>query len=399
MAAVLPPYFARVAFSGMPPHLATAYWGYATAALLLLAAIVSPVIGALSDHHRAPRRSLAVTIAVGCIGTLALSSVGPGEWIRALVFYGLGFLGFTAATVVYDSLLLTIATPHERDRVSARGFAWGYAGGGLLLALHAAWIVKPEFFGFADAGEASRLAFATVALWWALFSLPLIRLAPAPLLRQLDGFQNPLSRLRSTFRSFGSLRETWKFLLAFWLYNDGIGTVIKMSAVYGASLGFGMAHLVGALLLVQVLGVPATLAFSALARRIGPRRGILVGLAIYVVVALLGFFMTRPLHFWILAGLVATAQGGTQALSRSLFSRLVPEERAGEMFGFFSVSQKFAGLFGPLLFGIISQITGQARLGALAIVPFLVVGGVVLTFVRIPEELTASPKLASKSEI
>lgn len=390
MAAVLPPYFARVAASDLPSHVATAYWGYATSAFLLLAAIISPMVGAHTDQTRSPRRTLGISILIGCLATAVLATVGKGDWITALLAFGVAFLGFTCATVVYDGLLLIIARPEERDRVSSRGFAWGYAGGGLLLAVHAAWIVKPEFFGFADGSAASRMAFLTVALWWAVFSVPIVRHAPTPSREMSAAFRHPFSRIRDTLSHPGRMRETWKFLAAFWLYNDGIGTVIKMSTVYGASLGFGTGHLVGALLLVQILAIPCTLATGWLSRRIGARTVILACLGIYVVVGLLGFFMTRPLHFWILAALVATAQGGVQALSRSLFTRLVPEERAAEMFGFYSVSQKFAGLFGPLAFGLVSHITGNARLGALTILPFLVLGGLVLTRVKIPAIKTSA---------
>jgi UMF1 family MFS transporter len=389
MAAVLPPYFARVAADNLPSHVATAYWGYATSAFLLLAAVISPLIGAHTDQTRSPRRTMAIAIALGCLATAVLGTVGSGDWMRAILAFGIAFLGFTSANVVYDGLLLVIAPVEKRDRVSARGFAWGYAGGGLLLAIHAAWIVKPEFFGFADAGAASRMAFLTVAFWWALFSIPILRSAPSPPAGPSESFRHPFSRLRETLSHPGRLRETWKFLAAFWLYNDGIGTVIKMSTVYGASLGFGTGHLVGALLLVQILAIPSTLAAGWLSRRVGARAVVLAGLAIYVVVGLLGFFMTRPLHFWILAALVATAQGGVQALSRSLFTRLVPQERAAEMFGFYSVSQKFAGLFGPLFFGLVSHVTGNPRLGALTILPFLILGGLVLTRVRIPQERVA----------
>lgn len=382
MAAVLPTYFVRVAASDLPAARATAAWGYLTSALLVLSALLAPIVGAVADHYRSARAVLAACVAAGSLATVCLAGFGRGEWAGLLVAYGLASLAFAFASVVYDGMLLAIAGPSERDRLSARGFAWGYAGGGLLLLVHAAWITRPQTFGFADAAGASRAALLTVGIWWALFSLPLIRRAPVLPRDPSEVFRHPLARIRQTLAHAGEHREAWKFLLAFWLYNDAVGTVVKMAAVYGASLGFGQAQLVGALLLVQILAVPATLAAGALGRRFGAKACILAGIGAYGGVALLGFFMSRPVHFWILAGLVALAQGGVQALSRSYFAGLVPARRGGEMFGYYSLSSRMGGFLGTFLFATAAQLTGASRWGSLTLLPLLAGGALLLLRVR-----------------
>jgi UMF1 family MFS transporter len=385
MAAVLPPYFVRVAAADLGAAEATALWGYATSGLLVLAAVVSPIVGALAGARGDARRPLALAVLAGATGSAALAFAGRGDWPLVLGAYGVAFLAFASATVLYDGLLPAVAGPAERDALSARGFAWGYAGGGLLLLVHAAWIAAPGRFGFADAAAASRAAYLTVGVWWALFSLPLLLTAPPLPSDFRSGLTHPWARLRRALRAQAGEREAWRFLLAFWLYSDVVGTVVKMATLYGAALGFGTAGLVGALLVVQFLGIPFTLLAGRWSRRVGARPVVLAGLGIYGAVLVFGYFLSEPWHFWALAALVATAQGAVQSLSRSLFSHLVPEASTGEMFGFFGVSEKLAGFFGPLLFATATQWTGSPRAGTLALLPLLVLGGWLLLRVRLPE--------------
>jgi UMF1 family MFS transporter len=255
----------------------------------------------------------------------------------------------------------------------------------LLLAINAAWIISPETFGFRDSGHAARASFVSAAIWWALFAIPLFRRVREPRGR-LEAGESPrmnpvrvgLSRVVETFGEIRERRQVFIFLLAFWCYNDGIGTIIKMATVYGAEIGIGASHLIGALLVVQLVGVPSTFAFGALARRIGAKRGLYLALAVYVLITILGYFMTHPIHFWLLAVLVATVQGGSQALSRSLYASMVPKRKSSEFFGFYSVSAKFAGIVGPFIFAVVGQLTGDSRLGILALLPFFIIGMVLL---------------------
>jgi UMF1 family MFS transporter len=336
--------------------------------------------------------------------------LGLASWlfIAALV-------GVAGSFVFYESLLPHIAKPGEIDRVSTAGYAVGYVGGGVLLALNLAWIQKPAWFGLpagpglseSDATLPARLAFLSVAVWWLVFSWPLFRRVPEPPARlEADEWagQNPvrvaLTRLSETFRELRGYRQAFLMLLAFLIYNDGIQTIIKMATAYGTELGIGQSALIGAILLVQFVGIPCSFLFGAMAGRIGAKQALFAGLLIYAVISVLGYYMKTAAHFYALAGLVGLVQGGTQALSRSLFASMVPPHKSGEFFGFFSVFEKFAGIFGPLIFAGTIAATGSSRNAILSIIAFFAVGAAILAFVdpeegqreaRAAEAATASP--------
>lgn len=386
VAAILPPFFASMASKSMPAHEATALWGYASAAALAVTAVLSPIVGAVADRIGARKRMLGVCVSVGALGTLALALPLGGNWGLVLVAFGVAFIAFATGNVLYDSLLPSVATPEEMHSVSSRGFAWGYLGGGLLLAVHVALILWPTRFGLADVGEATRVAFASVAAWWLAFSIPLFRNVPEP---QREGAPTPLPQLAgAVFRQLGATlkriraqRDLLRFLIAFWLYSDGIGTIIKMATIYGAELGFSRAHLIGSLLMVQLLAAPASLAFGWLAKPLGPKRAVMLGLAGYVCITMYAFFLHHAWQFWVLAAMVAMFQGGTQALSRSMFASLVPRAQVGEMFGFYSVSEKLAGVVGPIMFGLVTQMTGGGRMATLTLLPLFIGGAWLLSTV------------------
>jgi UMF1 family MFS transporter len=392
MAGVLPVYYATVAGGDLPGNRATVYWGYTTSIALALIAIISPVLGAAADFKGAKKRFLGVFAALGVGATALLYFAGSGDWLFASVVFIVANIGFAGANVFYDSLLPSLVSDEEMDRVSTAGYAIGYVGGGVLLAINLAWILMPERFGFADGGVASRASFVSVAVWWALFSVPLFRRVPEPERKLEEGEstdQNPLTvgwaRVWETLREIRGHREVFLFLLAFWLYNDGIGTIIKMATIYGTEIGIGQSHLIGALMLVQFVGIPFTFAFGILAGKIGAKRGIYVALAVYVFISMLGYFMEYAWQFWALAVLVATVQGGSQALSRSLFASMIPPGKSSQFFGFFSVSAKFAGIIGPLLFAVIGQVTGGSRLSILSLIVFFVGGMALLSLVDVEE--------------
>ncbi|MEO7868642.1 MAG: MFS transporter [Candidatus Eisenbacteria bacterium] len=386
VAAILPPFFASMAAKSMPAHEATALWGYASAAALAVTAVLSPIVGAVADRIGARKRMLGVCVGIGALGTLALALPLGGNWGLVLVAFGVAFIAFATGNVLYDSLLPSVATPEEMHSVSSRGFAWGYLGGGLLLAVHVALILWPTRFGLADVGEATRVAFASVAAWWLAFSIPLFRNVPEP---KREGAPTPLPQLAGvvfrqlaeTLTRIRAQRDLLRFLIAFWLYSDGIGTIIKMATIYGAELGFSRAHLIGSLLMVQLLAAPASLAFGWLAKPLGPKRAVLLGLAGYVCITVYAFFLHHAWQFWVLAAMVAMFQGGTQALSRSMFASLVPRAKVGEMFGFYSVSEKLAGVVGPIMFGLVTQMTGGGRMATLTLLPLFIGGAWLLSTV------------------
>ena len=386
VSAILPVYFARTAAKTMAPHEATALWGYASAAALAITALLSPIMGALADQTRRRKPLLFGCVVVGCVGTIGLAFTPPGAWPGLLMSFGFAFIAFATGNVLYDSLLPAVASPAEMDTISARGFAWGYLGGGLLLAVHLAMIAMPQRFGFADAGVATRAAFASVAVWWFVFSLPLFRGVAEPDAER-DGVparelpRAVLTQLMGTLRQLKQHPDLLRFLVAFWLYSDGIGTIIKMATIYGVEVGLGDKDLMGALLMVQILAAPASILFGRLASPLGARGTVMVGIAGYVGISVFAFFLKSPWQFWTLAAMVALFQGGTQALSRSMFASLVPRARQGEMFGFYSVSEKLAGVAGPIMFGLVTQATGGGRLATLTLLPLFIGGAWMLSTV------------------
>jgi UMF1 family MFS transporter len=392
VAAVFPIYFARVAASGLDPETAAFRFGIGTTIALVLIAVLSPVLGALADLVGNKKTLLAAFTALGAGATSALALVGSGDWLLAIGLFMLGNIGVYGAMAFYDSLLPHIAREDELDQVSTAAYAIGFLGGGLLLTINLLWIQKPEWFGFADAGAATRASFLSVGVWWAVFTVPLMRRVPEPPVsaRAREGgaaahIAGAFRRLRGTLHSLQRYRHALLTLVAFLLYNDGIGTIIRMSSLYGTQVGIDQGSLIAALLMVQFVGVPCSFAFGAVARRIGAKRAIAVSLLVYTAVSVLAFYMRTAAHFFALAFLVGLVQGGSQALSRSLFASMVPKQHSSEFFGFFSVFEKFAGIFGPLIFSLAIGLTGSSRSAILSMIFFFVAGGLTLSFVDVEE--------------
>ena len=392
MAAILPVYYQQVAAVGVAENLRTAYWGYTQSVALVIIALAAPILGAAADYLGCKKKFLSCFVGVGVTASALLYFVSEGDWLFASIVFIAGNIGFAGSEIFYESLLPHIAREDEIDRVSTGGYAIGYVGGGLLLALQLAWISSPGSFGLSDAGQASRLSFVSVALWWAIFTIPLLRTVPEPKRRLEPGEErarNPigaaLARVVETFREIRGYRQVFLFLLAFWFYNDGINTIIKMATIYGAEIGIGQNDLIGALLLVQFVGIPATFAFGALAARIGAKRGVYLALAVYTGIAVLGYFMREAWQFWVLACGVALVQGGSQALSRSMFAAIIPKGKSSEFFGFYSISGKFGNIVGPLVFAVVSQLAGGSRLSVLSLIVFFAGGMILLSRVDIEE--------------
>lgn len=398
MAAVLPPFYNTVAGATLPGNLATVYWAYTSSIALLVAAILAPILGAIADYAGIKKRLLTGFALVGSFFTAMLYFVSTGDWLMASAFFIIADIGFSGANVFYDSLLPHVAKPDEIDQVSSRGYAMGYLGGGLLLAVNLAMIMFPQFFGIPNTEIATRLTFVTVGIWWILFTIPLLRHVPEPPARRdKEDKANPIAggfrRLGHTFHDIRRYRELMKFLLAFWVYNDGIGTIIKMSTIYGSEIGIGTTDLVGALLLTQFVGVPFSILFGRLARRLGTKPSIFLALGVYTLISIGGYFMSQAWHFWVLAGLVGLVQGGSQALSRSLFGTMVPKTRTAEFFGFYDISSKVAGIAGPFLFGVVGQLTGSSRLSIISLLIFFVVGAALLTTVNEEEGIKVAREM------
>jgi len=389
-----------VAGAGLAEGGATQRLATVNSIALVIIALLSPVLGAVSDYSAAKKRFTAGFMILGAAATAALWTVHTGDLERASWLFVLVLVGAAGCFVFYESLLPHIARPDEIDRVSTAGYALGYVGGGLLLALNLAWIQKPDWFGLpagpglseAEATLPARLAFVSVAIWWLVFSIPLFRRVPEPPARietdERRG-ENPVLaafvRLAETFRELRGYRQAFLMLLAFLIYNDGIQTIIKMATAYGTEIGIGQSALIGAILVVQFVGIPCSFLFGMVAGRIGAKRALFFGLLAYTAISVLGYFMRTATHFYVLAALVGMVQGGTQALSRSLFASMIPPHKSGEFFGFFSVFEKFAGIFGPLIFAGTIAATGSSRNAILSVIGFFAVGAAILATVDVSE--------------
>lgn len=376
--AVFPVYFSAVAAGGMAPQAATQRFALATTAALLGVALLAPVLGALADLYPWKKRLLAGFMLTGAVATALLATVGPGDWQRGLVLFVIGNVGCYGSFVFYDALLPHVARDGELDRLSSAGYALGYLGGGLLLALNLAFITMPGWFGLADAGAGTRLAFLSVAVWWAGFSIPLLRRVAEPPVRPRGVRRGPWAQFRATLRELVGHRDAALFLLAFLIYNDGIVTIIRMATLYGAEVGIDRGLMIGAILMVQFVGIPFAFLFGRVAGRVGARKAILVTLGVYCVIALVGYRMTTATHFYLLAFLVATVQGGCQALSRSLFASMIPAARSAEFFSFFAVAEKCAAVLGPATFAVAVALTGSSRVAVLAVALFFIAGAQIL---------------------
>ena len=466
MAAVLPTFYSAVAAKGaLTPVQASGHWGFTQTIGMLLVALAAPALGAVADYSGSKKRFLAAFAIPGILATSLMVFLTTGNWLLASLLYIVGEIGFSGSLIFYDSLLPHVAKEDEIDMVSAKGYAMGYLGGGILLAINILWIMMPQAFGIEALGArfgvsgsemASRLSFLSVGIWWAVFSIPLFRHVKEPPRVRLETEEmvNPIrggfGRLLHTFKALRLYRQMFIFIIAFWIYNDGIGTIIKMATIYGAEIGIGQVDLIGALLLTQFIGIPFSLLFGRLPRRDDPRQAfflstvifsavailavgllaprlgiksgplavgialgglgigllfswligqrlcaplarrmntknaILLALVVYALVSIWGYFMMTAAEFWLLAVMVGLVQGGSQALSRSLFGNMVPKAQTAEFFGFYDMSSKFAGLLGPLLFAVVGQLAGSSRLSIVSLIIFFVIGGLILS--RVNEE-------------
>ena len=374
------------------------YFNLTLAAASVLIAISAPILGAVSDRGGSRKKFLVFFASLGILMSAGLAWVHAGHWWMGLALYGFGTVGFSGANVFYDSMLVDVAEEHELDLVSALGYSAGYIGGGLLFLVNVLMVQKPEWFGLADAGAAVNASFLSVAAWWALFTVPLLRWVEetptedqAPPLRAV---REGLSQLAATFKELRSFKVLVLFLVAYWIYIDGVNTVIKTAVFFGDRiLGLDQGALITALLLTQFVAFPAALAFGALGQRIGPKPAILIGIAVYLAALVYAWqFLTDEGDFYLLAIAIGLVQGGVQSLSRSLFARLVPPSKTAEFFGFFNMVGKFATIFGPLLIGFTPKLIPGAteRDGIISLALLFLVGGFLLSRVRVEEGIEAA---------
>ena len=387
MAGFFPTFFRQFWSNGADSTVTTFRLGMANAVAGLLIALLAPLLGAIADRGGHRKRMLLVFSLLGILATLALFFVAQGRWVEAAVLFTLGTLGFNGGIVFSDSMLLDVAKPADYDRTSALAYALGYLGGGLLFAVNVAMVVKPAWFGLADAAAAVRWSFVTVALWWLVFMLPTllyVREAAPVSASARAAIAAGWQELLSTARQVRRIPLLWQFLLAYWLYIDGVNTIIKMAVDYGMAIGLASADLLGALLLTQFVAFPASLAFGWIARRWSARTGVMLGLAVYVLLTVWAYFLDTAIEFYLMATVVGLVQGGVQSLSRSMFGRLVPPGKSAEYFGFYNMVGKFGTVLGPALMGLVALAAGSTRASILALLMLFVPGALLLWRVRVP---------------
>ncbi|MBN2687305.1 MAG: MFS transporter [Deltaproteobacteria bacterium] len=393
MAGFFPVFFKQFFCFGTDAVTSTARLGFANAVAGVVIALCAPVLGAIADRGAAKKKFLAFFMFLGVVMTCSLALVAQGQWVLGVFLYIMGTIGFSGGNIFYDSLLPFVAPEHRFDLVSALGFSLGYVGGGLLFAVNIVMILKPAVFGLATPSEGVQWSFVTVGIWWFLFSIPLLLFVKEPYKKKgkpvgaavREGFE----QLRGTFREIRHLKMIGIFLGAYWLYIDGVDTIIRMAVDYGMSIGLEPTDLLKALLITQFIGFPAALGFGFLGERIGTKRAIFLAIAVYLFVTIWAATMNDKREFYLLAMTVGLVQGGIQALSRSFYARIIPANRSAEYFGFYNMVGKFSVVLGPLLIGamaVLAQSMGYAghmasRIGIAAVALLFIAGGVLFFFV------------------
>jgi UMF1 family MFS transporter len=372
---------------GAPSPLTTFRLGMANGIASIIVVVLAPLLGALTDRSGRRKLVLGLATAIGVLATEGLAIVGEGGWLPALALFAIASVGFFSANSLYDAMLIDVAAPGQYDRVSAWGYALGYLGGALLFLLGVAMLLDPGWFGLPGETAALQLSFLLVAAWWTVFSLPLLLFvrersgdARLPEVAIAASFRQVIASLRA----LRGQRNLLFFLAAYWLYIDGVYTIIKMAVDYGLSQGLSARDVTTAILLTNFIGFPAAIAFGRIGEWIGPKRGIVIALLVYVVATAAAVFLTTAVEFYALAVSIGMVQGGVQSLSRSLYARLVPAAQRGEYFGFYNMLGKFSSILGPMLAGSLALLAGSQRVGILSIVVLFVAGLWLLSRVQVP---------------
>ncbi|AAK79552.1 UMF1 family MFS transporter [Clostridium acetobutylicum] len=381
-ATILPLYFKSIALkSGVSAASSTAYWGYSNSIATLLIAILSPILGTMADYKGYKMKLFNVFFILGTSFTLLLSVVPTNYWLLIILFYILTSIGFSGSCIFYDAFLVDVSDNDNMDRVSSLGFGMGYIGSNipfilciLIIALAQLKIIPISFF------TACKISFAITALWWAIFTIPMIKNVKQTYSINIE--KNPARksflRLKSTLKDIKKHKQLFIFLLSYFFYIDGVNTIITMATSYGSDLGINSTTMLVILLVMQFIAFPFSIIFGMLAKKFQGKTMLYVGIVIYSIICVYSYFLRSTLDFWILAILVGTSQGGIQALSRSYLGKLVPKNKANEFFGFYNIFGKFSAILGPFMVGIVSQVTGNSNKGVLSILVLFLIGGIIL---------------------
>ncbi|MFB0917544.1 MAG: MFS transporter [Clostridiaceae bacterium] len=374
--ALLPVFFKSVAASGMDGAQSTAYWGYANSIATLIIAVLAPILGSLADYKGYKNRFFNFFVFLAIISTAALSTVGEGNWMYCLLIYIVSVIGSTGASIFYDSFLTDVTTDEKMDMISSQGFGFGYLGGTIGFGICMAFILLgPKYIGISTT-DATRVAFIITAVWWFVFSLPFFKNVKQKyyLEGRPENATKVFQKLFHTFKEIVGYKNLFMFFLAYFFYIDGVHTIISMATPIGMDMGLDSQKLLIILLFIQLIAFPFAIIYGALAKRFGARAMILVGIITYIIITIYALMLKTIVDFWILAFLVATAQGGIQALSRSYFGKLIPKEKSAEYFGVFNIFGKISSIMGPVMVGVVSQATGDTRFGILSLIILFILG-------------------------
>jgi MFS transporter, UMF1 family len=392
---IMPIFFKDIAAADVNNATSTAYWGFANSTASVILAILAPVLGVFADLKGRKKKFFSLFFILGLLFTLSLPAVGRGDWILCIILFVAARVGWAGANLFYDSFITDVTDNDRMDDISANGFGWGYIGSVIpfLVIIVLVFFWKSPGQTGAISLPAARASFLIVAVWWFLFTMPFMKNVKQR--HFIEPGNNPVresfKRLYNTFREIKQYRNIAVFLLAYFFYIDGVGTIISMSAVYGREVGLSTTLLIVVILMIQVVAFPFAILFGRLASRFSAKNMIFTGIIVYGIITILGFFLpvisdntVKVVTFWLMAFLVASSQGGIQALSRSFYGKLIPKEKSSEFFGFFNIFGRFAAILGPALMGTIGIITGSSRWGLLGIFLLFIIGAVILRKVEEP---------------
>ena len=363
----------------------TALLGTVSSVAGLIIVLIAPILGAMADLSRNKKLFLLIFALLGIISTSILFFISYGFWEWSLVIFGLSIIGFSGANIFYDSLLIDVSSDEDRNYVSSMGYALGYLGGGILFLINVLMYLYPSYFNLNSQTEGILYSFLSVALWWFVFSMPLFLFVKQKKINDIADFKNPFKqsfiRVLNTFREIKKYKAVLIFLIAYWFYIDAIDTIVRMAVAYGTDLGFDSSKLIIALIFTQFIGFPATFAYGYLAEKLGLFNMLVVGILIYILICIYSLFITSATDFFILAGLVGLVQGGVQSVSRTIFSRLIPQDKATEFFGFYNLIGKSAVVVGPALVGWMAYIFDNPKAGIISLLLLFIPGIIILFYV------------------
>jgi len=392
--AIFPIYFKTVVTSGVEGYASTSMWGYANTIASLVIAVLAPVLGTIADYRGMKKRFFTFFFSVGVVGTLSLFFITQGQWMSALLIYAATAIGFAGANIFYDSYLVDVTTRERMDWVSSSGFAWGYIGSCIPFVLGIGLVLTHKTLGIEQV-LATRISFLITGGWWLVFSIPILKNVKQQFYIQPHAhpIRESFKRLGKTLSHIKQYKQVFLFLIAYFFYIDGVDTIIKMAIPIANDIGIDQTTQLVVLFLLQVVAFPFALLYGRLANRFSARRMIFIGIGVYIVITIVGFFLPllgtdqlRTIFFWLLALLVGSSQGGIQALSRSFYGKIIPRKYSAEFFGFYNIFGKFAAIVGPLLVALFSTLTKNSAFGILSISILFIIGGIFLRRVRVSED-------------